>query len=260
MAFVRVEGLSVHFPVFRGWFRRARDVVRAVDDISFTIDKGEIVGVIGESGSGKSTLAKALLRLVEPTNGQVFVDAHDITTLSRKKLMPFRKMLQIVFQNPSESLNMRKTVGQTLLEVIAFHKITANEMDALEFSKKLLEKVGLDTDLLHYFPHELSIGQKQRVSIARALCTGPKLIVLDECTSALDILVQAQVLNLLLELHGEQKLSYLFISHDLSVVRHIADTVLVMYKGKIVERGPVDEVFSSPQHPYTQKLLESALL
>ena len=258
MVLVQVKGLCKTFPLYRGFFRKAHDVVCAVDNVSFDIKAGEIVGVVGESGSGKSTLAKVMLRLIEPTAGNIFVEGQSITTLSRRKLLPYRKMMQIVFQNPAESINMRKTIAQTLHEVLYFHSLVSTWSESMQHAAALLEKVGLDEAYLTYYPHELSLGQLQRVAIARALCTGPKLIVCDECVSALDILVQAQVLNLLMQLHETQKLSYLFISHDLSVVQHIADRVLVMYKGKIVEEGLVEEVFTSPTHPYTQQLLQSA--
>lgn len=256
---VQVEHLSTHFQLSKGLFRKHSGINKAVDDVSFTIHEGEIVGVIGESGSGKTTLAKTILCLEKKTSGHVFVDGVDIHTLSGKELLAYRKKLQIVFQNPSDSLNIRKTVFEMLHEVIYFHKIVKTESDALEFSSSLLQKVGLDASYLSRYPHELSIGQQQRICLARSLCTKPKLLVLDECTSALDISVQAQVLNLLLELHQEQNLSYLLISHDLSVVYHLADKVLVLYQGKIVESGPVEQVFNTPQHPYTKKLLASAM-
>jgi peptide/nickel transport system ATP-binding protein len=258
MSLVDVQKLSKTYPLYKGFLRQAHDAVHAIDEVSFTIEPGEIVGVVGESGSGKSTLAKTMLRLVEPTSGNIFVEGQSITNVSRKKLLSYRKMMQIVFQNPAESLNMRKTIGQTLDEVLTFHALAQNKAESMQKSALFLEQVGLDGAYLAYYPHEMSLGQLQRVAIARALCTGPKLIVCDECVSALDILVQAQVLNLLLKLHNCQNLSYLFISHDLSVIRHIADRVLVMYKGKIVEEGPVEEVFHAPKEAYTQKLLESA--
>jgi peptide/nickel transport system ATP-binding protein len=253
-----VQNLCKTFTRFKGFFRKAHDTVRAVDNVSLHIHQGEIVGIVGESGSGKSTLAKTVLRLLEPTSGHIFVDGQDITSLSRRSLLPYRKKMQIVFQNPAESINMRKTIGQTMHEVLFFHRLSTTWSESIERAKTLLEQVGLDGAHLAYYPHELSLGQLQRVAIARALCTAPEIIVCDECVSALDILVQAQVLNLLLQLHDEYNLSYLFISHDLRVVRHLADRVCVMYKGKIVEEGLVEEVFCNPKHPYTQTLLSSS--
>lgn len=258
--FLQVQNLCTYFPIATGWLRAHSGFKKAVDDISFTINEGEIVGVIGESGSGKTTLAKSILGLEEKTSGQVLVDGIDIHTLSKSALLPYRKMLQIVFQNPADSLNMRKTIFETIHEVISFHQIAKTEAEALSFSSSLLQKVGLDASYLSRYPHELSIGQQQRICLARSLCTKPKLLILDECTSALDISVQAQVLNLLLELHNEENLSYLLISHDLSVVYHLADRVLVLYQGKVVESGPIEEVFENPKHPYTKKLLSSALM
>jgi len=254
---LELQNLSISFTRFTGFFRKAHDVIHAVDDVSLTMHQREIVGVVGESGSGKSTLAKAALRLVEPTSGRILVDGVDITELSRHSFLPYRKKLQIVFQNPAESVNMRKTIGQTLHEVLFFHQISTTWLESMQKAEGLLKQVGLDGAHLAYYPHELSLGQLQRVAIARALCTAPDIIVCDECVSALDILVQAQVLNLLLQLHAEFGLSYLFISHDLRVVRHLADRVCVMYQGKIVEEGGVNEVFENPKHPYTQKLLSS---
>lgn len=253
---LEVASLCTYYPIHTGWLRKQQGVVKAVDTVSFTIAQGEIVGVVGESGSGKSTLAKTILRLTDASSGEVLVDGVDILKLSGAALMPYRKMMQIVFQNPAESLNMRKTVFQMLYEVIFVHHIASTQEQAVAFSTDLLVRVGLDHSFLERFPHELSTGQQQRICLARALCTQPKLLILDECVSALDISVQAQVLNLLLELHEQQNLSYLFISHDLNVVYHLADKVIVLYQGKVVESGTVDQVFNTPQHPYTKKLLK----
>lgn len=253
---VQCSGLSKSFAIRSGLFKQKRGEVRAVNHVSFEIQEKEIVGVIGESGSGKTTLGRLLVRLSEPTSGQILFDGADITHLSQKELRPLRRQFQIVFQNPGTSLNSRYTIFETLSEVIMFHDMAEN---VTRFAENLIEKVGLEKKLLSRYPHELSIGQMQRVCIARALITSPRLLILDECVSSLDISVQAQVLNLLLELYEESHMSYLFISHDIAVVQHLADKVLVMYKGEIVEQGPVNQVFDSPQHPYTKRLLSSSL-
>lgn len=254
---VQCSELSKWFPVRSGILKKKTGEIKAVNNISFQIAEKEIVGVIGESGSGKSTLARLLVRLLEPTSGQILFDGTDITHMHQRELRSLRKQFQIVFQNPGDSLNSRYTIFETLQEVISFHEIAE---DAQGYAERLMQKVGLDPKFLSHYPHELSIGQKQRVSIARALVTTPRLLVLDECVSSLDISVQAQVLNLLLELYEESHMSYLFISHDISVVEHLADKVLVMYKGEIVEQGPVVQVFDSPQHPYTKLLLSARFL
>jgi peptide/nickel transport system ATP-binding protein len=258
-AFIEVRNLSTYFTQRSGWLRQAAGLIRAVDDVSFTIQAGQIVGVIGESGSGKTTLAKSMLLLEKKSAGEIVVDGVDISLLSRKELLAYRKKLQIVFQNPADSLNMRKTIYEALNEVLVFHAIVETKNESIDFLHSLLLKVGLNSSCLSRYPHELSIGQQQRICIARSLCTKPKLLVLDECTSALDISVQAEVLNLLLTLHREEHLSYLLISHDLNVVYHLADEVLVLYQGKIVESGPTESLFHDPQHPYTKKLLASRL-
>ncbi len=248
--------LCKFYPMASGFFRKQVGVVKALNDVSLQVGEKEIVGVIGESGSGKTTLARALTRLIEPTSGQILFDNIDITHMASSELRPYRKAFQIVFQNPASSLNPRMTIAQALREVIVFHQMAE---DVYEYSCSLMKKVGLDQEYLERFPHELSIGQQQRVCLARALVTRPRLLVLDECVSALDISVQAQVLNLLLELYEELGMSYLFISHDISVVSHLADRVIVMNKGEIVEQGPVDKVLEDPSHPYTKLLLSSAL-
>lgn len=249
---VQVEQISKSYPVYEGMLRKSRGTVRALQNINFTIDEGEIVGVIGESGSGKSTLGRILTCLTPPTTGKVFIDEVEVTALSQKELVSLRKTFQIVFQNPAESLNPRKSILDTLNEVLLFHGIVTDV-------SQLLHKVGLDSALLHRYPHELSVGQLARVALARALCTEPKFLVLDECVSSLDISVQAQVLNFLMDLRARSKTSYLFISHDLAVVRHIADRVLVMYQGEIVETGPAEKIFENPSHSYTKLLLSAAL-
>lgn len=256
MTLLQCHNLCQYFPISKGLLRRHVGVVKALDDVSLDVAEKEIVGVIGESGSGKTTLARAIMRLIKPTSGQIIFDGMDITNMSQEALRPYRKAFQIVFQNPASSLNPRMTIAQSLAEVIMFHKMSD---DVEAYSQLLMKKVGLDEKYLTRFPHELSIGQQQRVSIARALATQPRLLVLDECVSALDISVQAQILNLLLELHEELGVSYLFISHDIGVVQHLSDTILVMKQGQIVESGPALEVLDSPKQPYTKLLLSSAL-
>lgn len=253
---VRCTDLCTYFPLRSGILKRKVGEVRAVHNVSLTIEEKEIVGIIGESGSGKTTLARTLIRLSDPTSGQIVFDNIDITKLSQEELRPLRKRFQIVFQNPSSSLNSRKTIYETLEEVVLFHQLA---VDVTGFLNSMMKKVGLNGDYLGRYPHELSIGQMQRVCLARALCTSPELLVLDECVSALDISVQAQVLNLLLELHEESNVSYLFISHDIAVVQHIADRIVVMYNGEIVEQGPTEKVLEEPTHPYTKLLLSSKL-
>ena len=248
--------LCKFYPIRSGFLRKEVGQVKALNNVSFHINEKEIVGVVGESGSGKTTLARALSRLVEPTSGQILFEGADITHMSLEELRFLRKSFQIVFQNPASSLNPRQTIFQTLSEVIIFHQIS---QDVGEYAQNLMQKVGLDPEFLARYPHELSIGQQQRVSIARAIATKPRLLILDECVSSLDISVQAQVLNLLLELYEEQRMSYLFISHDINVVQHLADRVLVMHGGSIVEEGPVDRVLESPEQPYTKLLLASSL-
>lgn len=248
--------LCKFYPKSSGFMRTHVGDVKALNDVSFDIGQKEIVGVIGESGSGKTTLARAIVRLIEPTSGQILFDDIDITTLSQKALRPLRKSFQIVFQNPASSLNPRMTIAQALGEVIVFHQMSE---DVEGYARALMSQVRLDEHYLNRYPHELSIGQQQRVCIARALVTQPRLLVLDECVSALDISVQAQVLNLLLELHEELGMSYLFISHNIQVVEHLADTILVMNKGEIVEQGPAEAVLSNPTDSYTKLLLSSLL-
>lgn len=253
---LQCDNLSTHFSIGTGFLKRVVGVVKALDDVTMSVKEKEIVGVIGESGCGKTTLARTIARLQEPTSGQILFDGVDITHMKQKELLPYRKAMQIVFQNPASSLNPRMSIGNILQEVATFHEMSD---DPLDYIHDLMKKVGLSGDYLARYPHELSIGQQQRVSIARALVTKPRLLVLDECVSALDISVQAQVLNLLLELHETLGVSYLFISHDISVVRHLSDRILVMNKGKIVEQGLCEQVLEAPQDPYTKLLLNSVV-
>ena len=252
-----LRDVSVHFPVTRGlMFRRHVGVIRAVDGVSLGICRGETLGLVGESGCGKSTLGRALLQLVRPSGGQVLVDGVDLCTLSRRQLLPYRKRLQVVFQDPYASLNPRMTVGSIVAEPLREHRLASG--DALRARlDELMGLVGLDSRLARRYPHELSGGQRQRVGIARALALEPELIVCDEPVSALDVSVQAQVISLLQDLQERLGLTYLFIAHDLAAVRHISDRVAVMYMGRVVELGRADEVVCAPRHPYTKALVSA---
>jgi oligopeptide/dipeptide ABC transporter ATP-binding protein len=252
-AILRVEDLTKHYRVRVGGHRA---VLHAVDGVSFDIRPGETVALVGESGSGKSTTALCVLRLEEPTRGRVVFDGEELTARSKRGLRPLRRRIQIVFQDPTESLNPRRSVADTLREPIEAHRLAVGRAARTRVSE-LLELVGLQPDHARRYPHQLSGGQRQRVCIARALATEPALVVLDEPTSALDVSVQAQILNLLNELQREIHLTYLFITHDLGVVRHLADRVLVMYAGQIVEAAPTATLFDRPLHPYTRALLDS---
>lgn len=250
---VRAEDVEVHFTKPRGLF--ARDVIHAVNGVSLRIDAGETVGLVGESGSGKSTLGRALLRLVDPTRGTVHFEGRDITRLGERELRPIRRRMQIVFQDPYGSLNPRMTIGEAIAEPLLVHRIAPNARAARERAAELLAKVGLGADRLDRHPHEFSGGQRQRIVIARALAVEPRFIVCDEPVAALDVSVQAQVVNLLRDLAEELGLAYLFVAHDLSVVRFISQRIAVMYLGRIVELATTDALFESPAHPYTKALL-----
>ncbi|GIV22450.1 MAG: ABC transporter ATP-binding protein [Bacteroidia bacterium] len=254
---LKVENLQVYFPVTKGIFGKVVDYVKAVDNVSFTLHPGETVGLVGESGSGKTTTGRAILRLIEPTGGRVVFMSKEVTGLSAEELRRLRRHMQIIFQDPYSSLNPRLTVGTALTEPLLFHKIAQNPKEAKEKAIELLEKVGLEADHFYRYPHEFSGGQRQRIAIARALAVQPKFIICDESVSALDVSVQAQVLNLLLDLQEQFGLSYLFISHDLSVVKFMSDRLLVMNQGQVVESGYAEDIYRNPQHPYTQKLIEA---
>ncbi len=245
--FLKVQNVNKNFGAFR-----------ALDGISFSVKQGETLGLIGESGCGKSTLARVILRLVPMTSGQIFLAGQNISALTERQLLPYRKKMQIIFQDPYESLNPRKSVGSTLAEPIDVHSLTRTKQGTIKRVEELLELVGLSNRYMERYPHELSGGQCQRVVIARALALKPSLIVCDEPFSALDLSIQAQILNLLLDLKDTMNLTYIFISHDLSVVRHMSDRIAVMYKGKIVEIAEYDVLSQSPQHLYTQTLLSAA--
>jgi oligopeptide/dipeptide ABC transporter ATP-binding protein len=255
---LRVEGLTKHFPVFRGFFRRRVGTVRAVDDVSFTLGRKQTLAVVGESGCGKTTAGRALLRLVEPDAGHVWFRGKDLPTLGADELRETRRHMQIIFQDPYSSLNPRHTIGQIIGRPLLLHGVCKTDAEAEDFVRALLERVGLQPKYISRYPHEFSGGQRQRIGIARAIALRPEFVVCDEAVSALDVSVRAQVLNLLMDLQDEFGLSYVFVTHDLSVVRHIADDVVVMYLGQIVEKAPRASMFARPSHPYTQALLSAA--
>jgi len=252
-----VEDLKKHFPVTRGIvFQKQVGAVKAVDGVSFTVREGETLGVVGESGCGKSTMARCIMRLLDPTGGRVVFDGRDITNLSRAQLRPIRREMIMIFQDPYASLNARKRVGFIVAEALEVHKL-GTPSEVKRRVQELLEVVGLNPEHYNRFPHEFSGGQRQRIGVARALAVNPKLIVCDEPVSALDVSVQAQILNLLKDLQRDFGLTYVFIAHDLNVVRHISDRVLVMYLGHTVELAARHQLYSEPKHPYTGALLSA---
>ena len=253
---MEVLGLKKHFPVKKGLLRRTVGHVFAVDGVSFSIAAGETLGLVGESGCGKSTLARTVLRLIEPTEGTIKLDGNDITRLGKSELRPYRREMQIIFQDPFSSLNPRMSAGDIVGEPLMVHHI-ARARERGERVAALFERVGLRPAQMRSFPHEFSGGQRQRICIARALALNPKLIVGDEPVSALDVSIQAQVINLMMDLQRERKLSYLFIAHDLAVVEHISHRIAVMYLGKIVESADKRTLFANPLHPYTEALLSA---
>lgn len=252
---VSVKRLEIHFPIKKGVFRRTVDHVKAVDGVNLDIYPGEIVALVGESGCGKSTLGRAILRLIEPTGGQVFYSGNQISELPQSAMKPYRRSMQIIFQDPMSSLNPRLTIATTLIEPMQVHGIGKSHQDRIARAEEILSQVRLPADYLWRYPHELSGGQRQRIGIARALVLDPKFIVCDEVTSALDVSVQAEVLQLLLELRQERNLALLFITHNIGVVEYISDRTLVMNQGKIIEQGATEEVCKFPTHPYTEQLL-----
>ena len=256
-SFIQVNNLRVHFPIAKGILKRTVGYVYAVDGVSLTIPKGKTLALVGESGCGKTTLGKAILRLGVPVQGEIRYDEVDLAQLSRSELYPYRRKLQIIFQDPYSSLNPRAMVGQTIQEGMITHGIGANRSEREDRVRELMQRVGLSPDMVSRYPHEFSGGQRQRIGIARCLAVEPEFIVCDEATSALDVSVQAQILNLLKELQDDLNLTYLFITHNLSVVEYLADEVAVMYLGRIVERGTTEEIFDQPKHPYTRALLSA---
>jgi oligopeptide/dipeptide ABC transporter ATP-binding protein len=252
-----VEDLQKYFPVTRGiFFQKEVAQIKAVDGVNFTLEAGQTLGVVGESGCGKSTMARCIARLLEPTGGKIIFDGQDITHLGRAEMRTVRRDMMMVFQDPYASLNARMRVGSIVAEPLEVHGIGA-EKDRKRRVQELLEIVGLNPEHYNRFPHEFSGGQRQRIGIARALAINPKLIICDEPVSALDVSVQAQILNLLKDLQQDFDLTYIFIAHDLNVVRHVSDRVMVMYVGKPVEEGAKEEVYSEPKHPYTGALLSA---
>jgi oligopeptide/dipeptide ABC transporter ATP-binding protein len=253
---LQVKGLKKYFPIRKGFFQRVAGWVKAVDDVDFDIEGGKTLGLVGESGCGKSTVARMILKLLEPDAGEIIFRGQDISRISQKEMMPFRTEIQIVFQDPYGSLNPRMTVGQSIEEGLRTHGVPRGE-ERRHRLEKLLTMVGMSPEGADRYPHEFSGGQRQRIGIARALSVEPSLIICDEPISALDVSIQAQIINLLKDLQDQLGLSYLFISHDLNVVGYLCNTVSVMYRGNIMEIAPAEELYENPYHPYTRTLLSA---
>lgn len=254
---LEIKNLKKYFPLKKGIFGSVLSSIHAVDDVSLTVRKGRTLGLVGESGCGKTTLGRALLRLVEPTSGEIIYNGVDITKLGRNEMRAMRRKMQIIFQDPYASLNPRMTIGAAIMEPMVIHNLGNSKNDRIEMAGKLMERVGLSRAMLNRYPHEFSGGQRQRICIARALAVEPEFIVCDESVSALDVSIQAQILNLLLDLQDEFNLTYIFISHDLAVVKFISDEIAVMNKGVIVEMADAVQIYRQPQHAYTKKLLSA---
>jgi oligopeptide transport system ATP-binding protein len=252
-----VKELYKWFEIRGGLLSRTIGYVKAVDGVSFGVKRGETLGLVGESGSGKTTIARVILRLIDATRGEIFLEGQSITKLKGRRLSPFRRKMQIVFQDPYASLDSRQRVRSIIEEPMKIHHTTSSRREADEAAASLISKVGLNVDHLLRFPHEFSGGQRQRIAVARALAVNPEFLILDEPTSSLDVSVQAQILNLLKALQKEFNLTYLFISHNLSVIKHMCDRVAVMYLGRIMEVADADDLFANPKHPYTYALLSA---
>lgn len=254
---LEIKSLKKHFPLKKGFFGGVQSWVKAVDDVSLTVRKGRTLGLVGESGCGKTTLGRTILRLIEPTAGEVRYNGVDVTGLNKSDMRAMRRKMQIIFQDPYASLNPRMTIGAALMEPMVIHKLGSSKSERLDMAAKLMDRVGLSASMLNRYPHEFSGGQRQRICIARALAVEPEFIICDESVSALDVSIQAQILNLLLELQEELNLTYVFISHDLAVVKFISDEVAVMYNGQVVEMNTAVGIYENPQHDYTKKLLSA---
>ncbi|HWO76144.1 MAG TPA: dipeptide ABC transporter ATP-binding protein [Bacillus sp. (in: firmicutes)] len=254
---LEVKDIKKYFPINNGLFKRSKSFVKAVDGVSFTLEEGDTLGLVGESGCGKSTTGRSILRLIEPSSGSVTYKGEEVTSMSKNELRKIRKNMQIVFQDPYASLNPRIQIGSILEEALSTHKIGQNAKERKSIVIDLLQKVGLNKSAVDRYPHEFSGGQRQRIGIARAIAVNPSLIVADEPVSALDVSIQAQILNLFQDLQEQMGLTYIFIAHDLSVVKHISNKIGVMYLGKMVEFASKEQLFSNPSHPYTQALMSA---
>ncbi len=254
---LKVENLKKYFTKSSGLFKKVESHVKAVDNVSFTVKRGETLGLVGESGCGKSTTGRTVLKLYQPTGGKIIYDGIDITNLSEKDMLPYRKKMQMIFQDPYASLNSRMTIADIIGEAIDTHNVASSKDEKADIIANLLTRVGLMKDHASRYPHEFSGGQRQRIGIARALAVNPEFIICDEPISALDVSIQAQVVNMLEEIQSETGMGYLFIAHDLSMVKHISDRIGVMYLGQLVEIGDSDEIYTNPQHPYTKALLSA---
>ncbi|OFW59837.1 MAG: peptide ABC transporter substrate-binding protein [Actinobacteria bacterium RBG_16_64_13] len=255
---LEVDSLEMHFPITRGLLKRKVGEIKAVDGVSFTLRRGETLGLVGESGCGKTTIGRCISRLYKPTGGRIWFDQKDISSMPEKEFRPFRRQISVIFQDPYGSLDPRQTAGSIVGEPLKVHELAEDKADYWQRVETLIRSVGLDPGLMGRYPHEFSGGQRQRIGIARALAGDPKLIICDEPVSALDVSIQAQIINLLMDLkEGLSELTYIFIAHDLSVVRHISDRIAVMYLGHIMEITTPEELYSNPVHPYTQALLSA---
>lgn len=255
MSLLEVHNLKTHFPVYGGILRRQIGAIRAVDGVSFTLEAGKTVGLVGESGSGKTTVGRTILKLIRATSGSVRFEGQEILGLSESEFRPLRRSMQMIFQDPFGSLNPRMTIGAIVGEALEIHFPELDRGSRMEEVASLLKQVGLQPDMMRRYPHEFSGGQRQRIGIARALAVKPRFIVCDEPVSALDVSVQAQIINLLMDLQEEHRIAYLFISHDLAVIEHMSDNILVMKEGKVVESAPAEALYSTPRSDYTKMLL-----